>query len=214
MGKIYDSDRIKNKTTELFTKLKNTIIDPYTQAEIENAHQDLLAEIEAETTFITIDYLTRQRFMYFLGGYLVVHDERKAWYYYHAVMLIFAMEEVEDLIKKRYGKEYTRLKHNLTHYGALLTKIKYHLDYMDEKKLKEGDITNPVYQKTMNLLEQFPLIYQELDHIFLIISLYTNLGQQTVPNQAIATFTQHYKRIQYDSEQRRGRSDIPSPEGS
>ena len=78
------------------------------------------------------------------------------------------------------------------------------------KTLKEGDTSNPAYTSMMDLLTKLPLIYQELDAVFIIICRYTSLGQNTVPQQAISTFTQEYKKVAY-GEERRTRETVERP---
>ena len=68
--------------------------------------QEIDAEIDAEIKYVTVDPLTRQRFQYNIGGDLGSYDVRKIWYLYHGVMHCLTIDEFDELVKRRYGKNY------------------------------------------------------------------------------------------------------------
>lgn len=197
---ISDPERVKSSIRREFSPLRQRY--PDLKNDLDLAEANLINSVEEETTIVIVDSLTRQRFMYFLAGYLSLTDERKAFYLFHAVTLVLAIDEVNTLVKKKFGTTYAAFRQRLDTYNIILSKVKFHLDQLDDKTLKAGDTQSDLYRAAMDWLSKLPLIYQELDAVFVLICRYTNLGQNTVPQQAISMFQQEFKRVSYSEDRR------------
>ena len=203
MPYVADPDKIKANIRRQLGALKERYHDsPELIQDINEIGTNLVNSVEEETETIYLDNLTRQRFLYFLGGYLVIHDERRAWFLYHAIALCLSIDEVTELVKKKFGTRYNEFRTRFSTYGSILNKVKYHFDHMEDKTLKDGDIDSQAYRTTMDWLTKLPLIYQELDTVFVLICRYTDLGQKTMPTPDIAIFQQQYKRVDYKESRR------------
>jgi hypothetical protein len=208
---INDAEKIKATIREELGLLKQRYASsPELLKDIDEAGANIINGVDEQTPLVIMDSLTRQRFMYLMAGYLAVSDERKIWYYYHAIAMVLAIDEVETIVKKKFSSTYYDFRQRLNTYSGIVSRIKYHFDNIEEKTLKEGDTSNPAYVSMMDLLTKLPLIYQELDAVFILICRYTSLGQNTVPQQAISIFQQQYKKVSY-GEERRTRETVERP---
>jgi len=208
---ISDAEKVKDAIRRELTLLKQRYANsPELLKDIDEASATIINDVEEQTPLVIMDSLTRQRFVYALAGYLAVSDERRIWYFFHAITMVLAIDEVDAIVKKKFGNTYNDFRQRLNTYSGIVNRIKYHFDNIDDKTLKEGDTSNPAYVSMMDLLTKLPLIYQELDAVFIIICRYTSLGQNTVPQQAISIFQQQYKKVSY-GEDRRTRETVERP---
>jgi hypothetical protein len=211
MGRIFDSENLIHLINKIVTRLKNRF--PEMTTEIEEAHQEMQQAVDQEVKFVTIGYETRQRFYYHMGGYLALWDERKAWYFYHAIMLCLGDDAFEELVKSRYKSAYPQVKQRLLQYGTIVNHVKYHYDRMEALSVQNKELYMYHDKECRRYLARLPVIFDDLNYIYLLIAKYTTIGQTTVPQQCITVFTQQYKKVTYD-EQRRSRGEpMEAPDG-
>ena len=200
---ISNPDNVKASIRRELGAVKTHFADypDFTEA-LDLATVNIINSVEEEVKVVVTDSVTRQQFLYYLAGYLSCPDERRAWYYFHAIATVIAIKEVTEVVKQKLGANYDGFTRRFYAYSAIVNKIKYHFDHLEEKTLKDGDTENSSYLAAMDWLGRLPLIWQELDAVFIIICRYTNLGQLTVPNTALSIFAQTYKKVAYTSERR------------
>ena len=201
MARVLDAERIMNKVKQRFEKLKN--LSPEKLIQLNDAEKDIIHEIEQNIKFINIDGVTRQRFMYLMAGAMVVHDERAGWYFYNAIMSLVVIDEITEILKQRYGKNWDEVLDRLYKYGTIIDRTKLYLDHIEEKTLKDNDIKDPVFVKLLETMTKIPLINYELNHIFIVITHHTTLGKNTVPSQALTMMEREYKKTPYGEDRKR-----------
>lgn len=202
MSRIFDTEKVKYSLKKNLALVKQECLDPKIIELIEIAENNVIQEINDNIKFIVLDAVTKQRFMYLLAGATVQVDERESWFLYHAIMSVFSMPEIEELLKERYGDNYYTLRKKLFSFGAKIEKINIFLNHMDEKTLKDNDVKSESFKRLMKLLEELPLIHYDLYHILITILIYTNLGKNAIPSTAFQIFERKDKKVQYSQDGR------------
>lgn len=200
MSRIYDTDRFKNTISRAFSKLRDETTNAAILENIQLAEQQILQDVEENTQVIIVDNLTKQRFMYSLAGYCILRDERKEWYLYKAINDVITHPEVDALLRKQWGTEYTNNIYRLQKYGAIIEKVHHFLEKTDNKELKNNEATSQAFQQTITTLEKIPLIEYQTKWLLIFICLHTNLGKNTIPNSAFQALEKQYKKIVYQPE--------------
>jgi hypothetical protein len=169
-----------------------------------DAQTEILKEIDANVKLVVLEGTPRQQFLYLMAGYLVEGDDRKMWYIYHAIMSIIVIDEVDDLLRQRYGKEYPELLDRMFKYGTILRRMKLLLDQIDPKKLEDDiEFESKAVAEYWKLCEKLPLIDYYIYDIFEVICLHSSLGKNTVPSSAIQMMERELKKVVYGEERQR-----------
>jgi hypothetical protein len=208
----FDKDRVINTTRRELERLQSqapALLVP----QIEQAKENIIQECNKRTIYITLSPVQRQRFVYHFGGVLTHPDERMLYWLYMAIEPLMAHDQIDDLLRHYFGKNYQAVKERIPKLGALLGKINFHLNNFDERKLRDGDINNPAYHATMNALMRIPFIDDTLEKVFSIIATHTSIGQITVPNQAIQIHLMQERKIQYQEEKGQRPMERAIPDG-
>lgn len=177
---------------------------------LEAAKERIIAECNKNIIYVTLSPVQRQRFVYHYAGVLTHPDERLLYWLYMTVEPLMAHEEIADMLRQQFGTKYQEVKDRIPRLGALLGKVNYHLNTMDERKLRDGDIGQPAYNATMDALARIPFIDDTLELVFARIAKHTSIGQITVPNQAIQIHMTRERKVQYQEE--RGARPAPMSE--
>ena len=213
MGSIYDSETIVQKITEEFEKLKAEYPEEGLYEKLDTAQTKLIKKIEENSKKIIVDGVPRQIFLSFIAGFIVEQDDRKIWYIYQAILSILVIDDVRILLKQRYKKDYETFIDRIYKYGALAREIRLYLDHIDDKALKNEDITNYAHQRYITLIRKMPLIDYQLWDAFMVICFGTNLANNSVPNQTIQLMERQLKKVTYEDQRQRQRPFQTYPEG-
>ncbi len=191
-----DKGRTQNNIRSRMTLLRQS--HPEMQQEIEQIMQAMLDDTNEEYAYITLDSTMRQRYVYHLAGYLYYVDERKLYWLYLAIAPLLGHEQIDQVLRQKFGSNYSEMKSRIPRLGSILGKLNFHLNNYDEKKLRDGDIGTPAYNATMDALMKIPFIDDTLEKIFVIIATYTSLGQVTVPAPAFLVHASKERKLNYD----------------
>ena len=208
MSRIFDTEKVKYSLKKNLSAVRQECIDPRIIELLDIAEKNVIQEIDENVKFVVLDAVTKQRFMYFLGGSSVQVDVRESWFIYHAIMSVFSMAEIQELLKERYGDNYYTLRTKLFSYGAKIEKINNVLNMVDDittEEKRETFLKSETNKRINKLMEEMPLINTDLYHVLLTILVYTNLGKNTIPSTAFQIFERKDKKVQYSQDGRESR---------
>ena len=204
----------KGRTISVVRRELNNLkqqVSPNLAPFIDTTSQNIITDCEEEYLYVTLEPLLRQRFVYHFAGYLHYADERKLYWLYMAIEPLMAHEQIDALLRKRFGAQYHAIKERVPRLGAILGRLNFHLNNFDEKKLRDGDIGTPAYNAVMDSLLKLPFIDDTLEKVLATVSIYTSVGQITVPNQALQIHQMRERKVQYQEE--RGARPAAQPQG-
>jgi hypothetical protein len=196
MSRLYDTQNLRNILTREFDNLIIKYPEPEAlQNDIINIQKKLLSELEITQEIILIPQLTIQRVHHLLAAYVLVQDERKAWYLHETIKTLIVNPEIERLIKDKYKNNYPVLLSRLRRSEKIIDETKFLLDHLENKTINNNDTKNWGYNRLLTILQELPLITPELHQIMNIILTNTNIGNQKIPNQILLTQERQYKKV-------------------
>lgn len=194
--------KLRDKINRSLNKVSKAWNNPILDDDIKTAIQEIENALNEETSIIQYDGIIRQRFLNHLAGDLAFTDQRRDWFVYRAIASIIATKEMTELLQKYYGTKYQELIQRFQQIGTIIEELKYNYDMMtqnprDTKKYAYHD------KEVTKRLIRLGLIQNELSQLLYIIATKTNLGQNTVPQQAISKISQEYKKTEIPEERQK-----------